>query len=143
MAARKKAKKRSKPAATKRKAKSSVKRKAKPAARKKKKAPARKAASAAARKAKRAVPGPKKSAKPNPALKKFSAAIQKDAALREQLLAPMTNTEFHKKTVALGAERGLRFTVAESKWHVAETKRLASSLPPSPSPWDQANPGHG
>ncbi len=40
----------------------------------------RKAASAAARKAKRAVPGPKKSAKPNPALKKFSAAIQKDAA---------------------------------------------------------------
>ncbi len=143
MAARKKAKKRSKPA-VKRKTKSAAKQKAKPAAKKKKaKAPARKAASAAARKAKRAVPGPKKSAKPNPSLKKFSAAIQKDPALRDQLLAPMTNTEFHKKTVALGAERGLHFTVAESKWHVAETKRLASSLPPSPSPWDQAHPGSG
>lgn len=128
--------------ATRKKTKKPAKAKNKPAAKKKAKAPARKAASAAAKRAKRAVPAPK--AKPNPDLKKFSAAIRKDAVLRKQLQAPMTNAEFHKKTVALGAERGLHFTTAESKWHIAETQRLASStILFRPSPWDQANPGHG
>jgi hypothetical protein len=128
--------------AARKKTRKPAKAKKKPAARKKAKAPARKAASAAAKRAKRAVPAPK--AKPNRDLKKFSAAIRKDAALRKQLQEPMTNAEFHKKTVALGAARGLHFTVAESKWHVAETQRLASSSTLfRPSPWDQANPGHG
>ncbi len=91
------------------------------------KATARKAAKKAAKSAKRAVPSPKK---PNPDLKKFKAALKADPKLQKKLLASKSGEEFHANTVKFAAKLGLHFTTAESKWHVAETRRLAQHAKP-------------
>ncbi len=97
---------------------------------KKTKAVAKKVAKKAAKSAKRAVPSPKKSAKPNPDLKKFKAALNADPKLQKKLLASKSGEEFHANTVKFAAKLGLHFTTAESKWHVAETRRLAQHAKP-------------